>query len=244
MISASRCRLLSNGAGAWACAGMVAATTLTRAARIKRRAITFRLGGNRAAAKHCKAKSRITSRRKDGREEYTHARGRSVHGCQSLESCCYNGGKPRRCWQRGDFVLFNPEPFAQLFIEHRLTCNPARRKRQDHEMALDAVLLIAHDGLAEARQRYGLYREARFLAHFARHRLMQGLADLDHAAGQAEQASSGGAGTPHHQDPSVAHNGGAGGEEGAVWIASGVGHRYGSLTGDSGRRNAGCIEWR
>src|SRR6185436_6268060 len=115
--------------------------------------------------------------------------------------------------------------------EHWLACDPSRRKRQNHEMALHAVLRIAHDGFAEARQRDRLNSETRFL--------VQGLADLDHSAGQAEQTSSGGAGTPHHQDLSVTHDGGAGGQKGAVWIASGVGHRYGSISGDSGRQKAG-----
>src|SRR6185436_14261934 len=50
MISASRCKLPSNGAGAWARAGVAAATTLTRAAMKKRRAIGFRLRGNRTVA--------------------------------------------------------------------------------------------------------------------------------------------------------------------------------------------------
>src|SRR5215510_7855907 len=132
MISASRCRLPSNGAGAWARAGMVAATTLTRAAMIKRRAIGFRLRGNTAAAGAPQGKMsyhKLTERRP---QRMRFVRGRSVHGRQLLESCSHNGGKPGRRWQRGDFVLLDPAPLAQLLIEHWLTCNPARRKRQDH----------------------------------------------------------------------------------------------------------------
>src|SRR5258705_2359088 len=179
MISASRCRLPSNGAGAWARAGMVAATTLIRAAMMKRRAIGFRLRGNTAAAGA--PQGEMSHHKLTEGHKGCDSRGRSVYGRQSLESCSHYGGKPRRRWQGRDFVLFNPTPLAQLLIEHRLTCNPARRKRQDHEMALDPILLIENDGLAEARQCHRLDGEARFLAHFARHRLVQGLADLDHS---------------------------------------------------------------
>src|SRR5262245_6658604 len=223
MISASRCKLPSNGAGACARAGMVAATTLTRAAMIKRRAIGFRLRGNRAAAGA--PQGEMSYYKPTERWPRMPFSGPSVDGRQPLERGGHNARKSGRCFQRGDLTLINPAPLTQLLIEHWLARDPSRRKRQDHEMALHAVLLIAHDCFAEARQCDRLNSEARFLAHFTRYRLVQGLTDLHHPARQAEQAPSGGIGAPHHQDLSVTHDGGAGGQEGPVWIASGVGHR-------------------
>src|SRR5215470_13372614 len=169
----------------------------------------------------------------------------SIDGRQTLECRGHNCGKPRRRWQRGDFILLNPSPFAELVVEHRLTSDPAGCKRQDHEMALDAVLLIAHDGLAKAGEGHRLDREARLFADFARHSLVQRLANLDYPAGEAEQAPGRWSGAAHHQHLAVAHDRGAGREVGAVWIASCVVHKYGSMTGASGAdadRSLACAD--
>src|SRR5215510_7215537 len=136
MISASRCRLPSNGAGAWARAGMAAASRLTRAAMIKRRAIGFRLRGNRAVAGAAQGKMSDHKPTETWPQTEVIRACPSVDGRQSLESCSHDGSKSGCCWQRRNFVLCNPAPLAQLFIELRLTCDPARRKRQNHEMAL------------------------------------------------------------------------------------------------------------
>src|SRR5262245_23552751 len=91
-------------------------------------------------------------------------------------------------------------------------------------MTLHPILLVADDSLAEACERHWLDGKAGLLANLARHRLVQGLAGLDHAAWQAENAIRRRQCPAHDKDLAVAHDGGACGEEGAIWIESLVGH--------------------
>ena len=83
---------------------------------------------------------------------------------------------------------------------------------------------VAHDHLAPAGERDRLDGERGLLLDLADQRLVQRLARLDHAARQAEAGPlRRRAGAAHHQHLSVAHDGGAHGEKGAVGIAA-VGH--------------------
>ena len=81
--------------------------------------------------------------------------------------------------------------------------NHAREVVEDHE-----VVVVGH-ALDDAGERADLDDEPGLLADLARDRLLERLADLDHAAGQGHQPVRRRACTPHHQNLAAPDNGGA-----------------------------------
>src|SRR6185437_10080120 len=86
--------------------------------------------------------------------------------------------------QTGQFSRIEPVRVVELFVEDRFAGSPVRGKTQYDEMAFDPVLRVACDYFAVARERNRLDIECGFLAHFTRHRLHEGFAGFDGAAGE------------------------------------------------------------
>src|SRR5437764_1427799 len=106
---------------------------------------------------------------------------------QTLERGGHDGGEARRRRQAFELGRAHPARFGEFVVEARLAGDPARGEWQDDEMALDTVVAVARDSLAEARERHRLDRDAGLLHHLALDRLVQRFTGLDYAAGQAEQ---------------------------------------------------------
>ncbi len=83
---------------------------------------------------------------------------------------------------------------------------------------------VAHDGLAKARQRHRLDDQAGFFAHLARDRLFEGLAELDHAAGQGVQPMGRRPCAADHEHLAAPHDGGAHRQERSLRIRSWIRH--------------------
>src|SRR5438876_1031671 len=75
---------------------------------------------------------------------------------QALEGCRDDAGKPGGGRQPGKLARAHPARLRQFLVEAGFAGEPARGERQDDEMALDTVVAVARDGLAEARQRHRL----------------------------------------------------------------------------------------
>ena len=117
-----------------------------------------------------------------------------------------------------------PARLGQFIIELRFARNPPRRKSENNEVALDAILGVPHDHFAVAGQRHRLDCKLGLFAHLADDRFNERLAGLDTAAGQREQSMRRSACPAHHENVAVANDGGADREIGAIRIGSWVRH--------------------
>src|SRR5712671_7612138 len=174
MISASRCKLLSKGAGACARAGSHERLRPTKPTMRKYRNMLD-----------------YDSQWLIGRQLFYGStrpkQGDIAPSLQQFNRRRHDCGKARCRRQALDDVRCDPACFAEFLIADRFARNPARRERQDHEMAFDAVVPVAGDGFAKPRKRDRLDGAAGFLADFARHGFVQGFTRLDDAAWQAEE---------------------------------------------------------
>src|SRR5450755_1621842 len=99
-------------------------------------------------------------------------RRRRSMGCRERERSADHVGKALGGGQPVELGGREPARLGELVVERDLARDPARRERQDHEMALDLAVAVARNDLAMAREAERLDDEAGLLLHLADDRLV------------------------------------------------------------------------
>lgn len=149
-------------------------------------------------------------------------------------------GKPVGGFKSGKFRRQKPTRLGQFLVENNVAGDPSRREGENDEMSLDPAFGVARDHLAITGQRQWLDFEARFLADFAGHRLLERFPKLDSAPRQRMEAVGRRQGPAYDQNAAVADDGGTDREIRARWITSRLAAGAGQEPIPSGYYRNGC----